>query len=586
MVAVTATQGTNVASCSFTISVLTTNDFARGLNATNLDWTTSGDAPWFVEAAVTHDGVAAAQSGAITTNQASTLQTTLAGPGVLGFWWKVSSLANHGLLSVAVNGATQAVISGAVDWQPQTLYLGSGPQAVQWTYCKDASAAGGQDAGWLDQVSFAPGPVAPLITVQPASVTAGLGLSATFSVAALGAPPLSYQWRFDGQSIAGATNATLVITNVQATNVGTYSVLVMNQVGSVFSSNVTLTLAGLVAWGSNTYGQTNVPPNLTNVLAIGGGWHHSVALRGDGTVVAWGDNTYGQTNVPAGLSNVIAISSRSGDDVMALRADGTVAVWGSNATGQTNVPAGLSNVVAVAIGGYDCLALKADGALVAWGQLPGPTPSGSNFVALAAGDLGSLFLKADGTVAAAGTTVPAGLSNVVAIAAGGEHYLALHTSGTVTAWGDNSQGQASVPAGLSNVVAIQAGDYHSLALKADGTVAIWGDYTTNETTFFPAWTLPGLTNVAAIAAGSDHDLALLGNGPPLAFGLGNVGWAGGVLTVAVPTQSGRVYRLEYKNSLTDSAWTGLPLVPGNGGIQVLSDAAASGAQRFYRVSRW
>jgi alpha-tubulin suppressor-like RCC1 family protein len=49
--------------------------------------------------------------------------------------------------------------------------------------------------------------------------------------------------------------------------------------------------------------------NLTNVVAISEGYQHSIALKADGTMVAWGNNTYGQTNVPAGLSNVVAIAA-------------------------------------------------------------------------------------------------------------------------------------------------------------------------------------------------------------------------------------------------------------------------------------
>ena len=538
-----------------------------------------------MEAAVSHDGLAAAQSGAITNNQASVLQTTLAGPGVLSFWWKVSSETNHDVLSLSVNGTTQAAISGEVDWESQTVFLGAGPQLLEWTYAKDASGNAGQDAGWLDQVSYTPGPVAPAITSQPASVSCGPGQNAAFSVGAAGMPPLTFQWRFNGQSIAGATNASLVLTNVEAVNVGTYSVLVMNLVGSILSAGATLTLAEVVAWGADTFGQTNVPPNLTNVLAIAGGWHHSVALNADGTVIAWGDNNKGQTNVPTYLTNVIAISSRSGDHSMALRADGTVAVWGDNSYGQTNVPAGLSNVVAIAAGGGRCLVLTADGTAVAWGLVP-TVPAGlSNIVAIAAGDSANLFLQADGTVDAAGTSVPAGLSNVVAIAAGGLHYLAVQGDGTVFGWGGNGLGQISIPADLTNVVAIGAGDYHSLALEADGTVVAWGHYY-NEVSYFPAAAPPGLPNVVAIAAGSDHDLALFGTGPTSEFSVLNAAWADGLFTVALPTQSGKAYRLEYKNALTDSAWTALGLTAGNGCIQALSDGTAAGAQRFYRVSHW
>ncbi len=117
-------------------------------------------------------------------------------------------------------------------------------------------------------------------------------------------------------------------------------------------------------------------------------------------------------------------------------------------------------------------------------------------------------------------------------------------------------------------------------------VVDWGSYY-NEVAFFPAATPAGLTNAVAIAAGSDHDLALFGSGPPLPeLRPRDIGWSGGLFNCSVPTQSGRVYRLEYKNSLADAAWRPLPLAAGNGRVQVLRDAMAAGAQRFYRIRRW
>jgi secreted trypsin-like serine protease len=95
-------------------------------------------------------------------------------------------------------------------------------------------------------------------------------------------------------------------------------------------------------------------------MAIAGGGFHSLALRANGTVVAWGDNTYGQTNVPADLTNVVAIAG-GGYYSLALQANGTVVAWGDNTYGQTNVPADLTNVVAVAGGYLHSMALENDG---------------------------------------------------------------------------------------------------------------------------------------------------------------------------------------------------------------------------------
>jgi len=89
-------------------------------------------------------------------------------------------------------------------------------------------------------------PVPPSITDQPKNVVTNVGASVTFSVAAAGAPPLSYQWCLDGISLtdsgqfSGTATTTLTITNVQIANEGSYSVVVSNQASSVTSSNASL----------------------------------------------------------------------------------------------------------------------------------------------------------------------------------------------------------------------------------------------------------------------------------------------------------------------------------------------------------
>ena len=65
------------------------------------------------------------------------------------------------------------------------------------------------------------------------------------------------------------------------------------------------------AWGRNDWGQTNVPPDLTNAIAVAAGGVFSLALRADGTVRAWGDNWNGACNVPVGLSNVVTVVAGS-----------------------------------------------------------------------------------------------------------------------------------------------------------------------------------------------------------------------------------------------------------------------------------
>ena len=109
----------------------------------------------------------------------------------------------------------------------------------------------------LDNVIVGTGSMAPKIVMDPQSQNVAVGDPASLSVAAVGTPPLSYQWLLNGTNIDGATASSLVWTNIQLTNAGTYSVLVSNNLGTVLSSNAVLTVyvpvcappsGGLVSW--------------------------------------------------------------------------------------------------------------------------------------------------------------------------------------------------------------------------------------------------------------------------------------------------------------------------------------------------
>jgi len=372
-------------------------------------------------------------------------------------------------------------------------------------------------------------------------------------------------------------------------------------------------LGKVIAWGDNHLDQTNVPPDLTNVIAVAASSVHSLALTSDGMVRAWGGSRTGETNVPPGLSNVVAIAAagfyaNNYGYSLALKSDGTVAGW------PINLPPDLSNVVAVAAGAYWWMVLKSDGTvtsdypyltngLLALGGVPV-----SNVVAVACGDRHILALRRNGTVVGWGrnydgeaTGVPSGngyysndvvtlngqvLSNVVAIAAGARHSVALKNDGAVVAWGNNQYGQTNVPSGLTNVVAVAKGgnEYADrvLALKADGTLASWGGSST--LTNVPT----GLSNVVAVAVGSAHSLALVGSGPPVAdLSLSEPTWKSlDGFSLWLPTESGRVYSLEYTDVVGGANWRPLPLTSGSGHLQTLTDLNATDPVRYYRVGRW
>ena len=81
---------------------------------------------------------------------------------------------------------------------------------------------------------------APVITVQPASQTVRVGSNVTFTVAATALPAPSYQWRFNGAPIGGATGTAYTRFNAQTNDAGAYSVTVSNALGGRVSSNALL----------------------------------------------------------------------------------------------------------------------------------------------------------------------------------------------------------------------------------------------------------------------------------------------------------------------------------------------------------
>jgi hypothetical protein len=73
---------------------------AEALDTPGWAWAT-GTIPWIGQTTVTHDGVDAGQSGAISHGEQSWMETTVAGPGTLTFWWRVSSESGYDYLEFA-----------------------------------------------------------------------------------------------------------------------------------------------------------------------------------------------------------------------------------------------------------------------------------------------------------------------------------------------------------------------------------------------------------------------------------------------------------------------------------------------------
>jgi hypothetical protein len=136
-----------------TMSALPAATLGQAVGATNLTWSTDGDAVW--TPTIAPDGSSAAWSGHIGNLNVSWLETTVTGPGTLSFDWMVSSELNGDYLTFSIDGVNQpGAISGEVNWQTLTFVLPAGTHRLTWTYAKNAANASGLDAGWLRRVVY------------------------------------------------------------------------------------------------------------------------------------------------------------------------------------------------------------------------------------------------------------------------------------------------------------------------------------------------------------------------------------------------------------------------------------------------
>jgi len=192
------------------------------------------------------------QNATVAVGGSATFSVTAAGSAPLTYYWYKNN----------------ASISGAYSSQ-YTLTNIQASDAGQ--YKVSVSNPAGQVYSNTVTLTVNAAPTAPTITTHPASQTVAAGQSVTFSVSASGTAPLSYQWRKDGASLSGQTNATYSITNVNAGQAGVYSVVVSNGGGSATSNGASLTVTGPPVITQHPYSQD---------LATGQLWSLSVEAAG------------------------------------------------------------------------------------------------------------------------------------------------------------------------------------------------------------------------------------------------------------------------------------------------------------------
>ena len=160
--------------------------------------------------------------GVLNLGVAKTFSVTATGTAPLGYQWRKNG--------TAIAGATAA-----------SYALGAAQASSGGTYDVVVSNVAGSVTSAAALVSVnAP----PVITVQPGSLTVAAGGTLRLGVTASGNGTLTYQWRKGGVNLAGATGVECTLASVQASDAGSYDVVVRNAYGSVTS------LASLVTLGA------------------------------------------------------------------------------------------------------------------------------------------------------------------------------------------------------------------------------------------------------------------------------------------------------------------------------------------------
>lgn len=256
--------------------------------------------------------------------------------------------------------------------------------------------------------------IRPTVSSDATDQTVAHGSSATFAVSATGTPPLSYQWQFNGASIAGATNTSLTVQQAYTTNTGIYRLVINNSYGSITSApaslNIELALTQPPTNQNLPLGQTaRFSVSAEGTSPIGYQWR----LNGTNDIPAATNSSYSvaaAANV-AGLYSVVVSDKLKAltSNPVALTISPSITVQPTNQVVRAGVPV---NVYVGAVGsGTLSYQWRKDGVV-----LPGATTALYSIAQVQSSDLGTytaVISSQYGTTSSAPATLSFGLAPTI-----------------------------------------------------------------------------------------------------------------------------------------------------------------------------
>ena len=127
-------------------------------NMTRFPWQTSGDSLWYVTSFYPFEGAKCLRSGHITDNQKSELNISMdvLADDSISFYRRVSSEDNYDYLRFYVDNTKLSEWCGEKGWARVSFPVSTGMHTFKWAYEKDGSESRGEDASYLDLISFPP----------------------------------------------------------------------------------------------------------------------------------------------------------------------------------------------------------------------------------------------------------------------------------------------------------------------------------------------------------------------------------------------------------------------------------------------